>query len=63
MIEFFDTISSYIDKIITYFQAFWENITTGIANFKMYLTWLPGELIAAGLLIIVLLVIFRVLGR
>lgn len=63
MIEFFETISSYIDKIITYFQTFWENITTGISNFKMYLSWLPVELIAAGLIIIVLLVIFRVLGR
>lgn len=63
MIELFDTISSYIDKMITYFQTFWENITSGIANFKMYLSWLPAELLAAGLIIIVLLVIFRVLGR
>lgn len=63
MIEFFDTISGYIDKITTFFQTFWENLTSGIDQFKTYLSWLPGELVAAGLIIIVLLVIFRVLGR
>lgn len=63
MIEFFDSISSLINKITTFFQTFWENLTTGIEQFKNYLSWLPGELVAAGLIIIVLLVVFRVLGR
>lgn len=63
MIEFFDTISGYIDKITTFFQTFWENLTSSIEQFKIYLSWLPDELVAAGLIIIVLLVIFRVLGR
>lgn len=63
MIEFFDTISSYIDKITTFFTTFWDNLTTSIDQFKMYLSWLPGELVAAGLIIVVLLVVFRVIGR
>lgn len=63
MIEFFDTISSYIDKITTFFSTFWDNLTSSITQFKIYLSWLPGELVAAGLIIVVLLIIYRVLGR
>lgn len=63
MIELFDTISSYINKITTFFGNLFDYVQTATDSFKTYLSWLPAQLIAAGLIIIVCLVIFRVLGR
>ena len=63
MFELFDTIGSYIDKIVTFFDTLFTNVQQSIAEIKQWVNFLPVPLISAALIIIVLLVIFRVLGR
>lgn len=63
MIELFDTISSYINKITTYFNTLFESIQQSIDELNTWISYLPVGLISAAAIIVVLLVIFRVLGR
>lgn len=63
MIEFFETIGSYINKIVTAFDTVFSNIKQSISELRYWIDFLPVSLIAAALIIIVLLVIFRILGR
>lgn len=63
MFELFDTISSYIDKVVTYAHTLFENIQQSITELKTWIDFLPASLIAAALIIVVMLVIFRILGR
>ena len=63
MLEFFDTISSFINKIVTAFETVFTNIKQSISELKYWIDFLPLSLVTAALIIIVLLVIFRILGR
>ena len=63
MIEFFNTISSYFDKITTYFHTLFSNVQDAITELNTWISYLPTTLISAAAIIVVLLVIFRVLGR
>lgn len=63
MIEFFDTISSYIDKFLSYMDTLFESIQQGITELQTWISFLPVELLAGAGIIIVLLVVFRILGR
>lgn len=63
MFEFFDTISSYIDKVVTYAHTLFENLQQSITELKVWVEFLPPALIASALIIVVMFVIFRILGR
>lgn len=63
MIEFFETIGSYINKITTAFDTVFNNIKEAIVEVKYWIGFLPGTLLAAALIIIVILVIYKILGR
>lgn len=63
MIEFFETISSFFDKFLSYFETLFNNIQGAIAELKVWINFLPVELLAGAAIIIVLLVVFRILGR
>lgn len=63
MMEIFDTIGSYINKITTFFHTLFEAIKDSIAEMQAWIEYLPAGLIASAVIIVVLLVIFRVLGR
>lgn len=63
MIELFDTISSYINKFVEFFATLFDTITQSITELKQWFDLLPLGLVAAAGVIIVLLLIFRVLGR
>lgn len=63
MFEFFDTISSYINKIVTYVDTLFENIKQSITELRTWIDFLPASLVAAALIIVVMLVVFRILGR
>lgn len=63
MIEFFETIGSYINKITTAFDTVFDNIKKSIVEVKYWIEFLPGTLIAAALIILVILVIYKILGR
>lgn len=63
MIELFDTISSYIDKFLTYMDTLFDSLQQGITELKTWISFLPVELLAGAGIIVVLLVVFRILGR
>lgn len=63
MMEFFDTISSYIDKFISYTNTLFDSIGDAVKELQTWVSYLPLELITAAGIIIVLLVVFRILGR
>ena len=63
MIEFFKTLSSYWDKLVSAFDIVFTNIKSGITEIKYWIDFLPATLLAAALIIIVILVIYKVLGR
>lgn len=63
MFELFDTISSYINKFVTYVDTLFENIKQSITELKTWIDFLPASLVAAALIIVVMLVVFRILGR
>lgn len=63
MIEFFSTLSSYIDKIVTFFDTLFTNVKQSITEIKVWIGYLPTPLIASAAIIIVLIVIYKVLGR
>lgn len=63
MKELFETISSYINKIVTYVDTMFDSVQQGIEEINTWVSYLPAGLIASAAIIIVLLVVFRVLGR
>lgn len=63
MMEFFESISSFFNKIVTYTQTLFTNIKESIAEMQTWIEYLPTGLIVSAAIIIVMLVIFRVLGR
>lgn len=63
MIELFDTISSYIAKITSYTNTMFDALQQGITELKTWISYLPVELLAGAGIIVVLLVVFRILGR
>lgn len=63
MMEFFDTISSFIDKVVTFVETLFENIQQSISEIQLWVSYLPTGLVVSAGVIIVLLVIFRILGR
>lgn len=63
MIELFETISSYLAKFYYYFETLFENVKDSITELGQWFQFMPASLVAAATIILVLLVIFRVLGR
>ena len=63
MIEFFSTLSSYIDKITTFFDKLLENVKMSITEIQVWIGFLPTSLVASAAIIIVIIVIYKVLGR
>lgn len=63
MFELFDTLSSYINKFVTYVDTLFENIKQSITELRTWIDFLPASLVAAALIIVVMLVVFRILGR
>lgn len=63
MMEFFDSISSFFESFITYTKQLFETVTDAVTRFTEYISWLPAPLLAVAGIILVLLVIFRILGR
>lgn len=63
MIELFETLGSYINKITTAFDTIFTNIKQAVTELKYWVGFLPTTLIAIALIIIVVLVIYKILGR
>lgn len=63
MIEFFDTISSYIDKITQFTHVIYEKLVDAWAAFQIYSAFFPIELAGLIILIVGIVIVFRILGR
>lgn len=63
MIQFFDTISTYIEQFFSFLDTVTENLTQAVTTVKQWFSYLPAELLAVALIAIVLIVVFRILGR
>lgn len=63
MKELVNTISSFIDKFTTYAETLFTSVEQAITEMKTWLDYLPVGLIGAAGIILVLLVVFRILGR
>lgn len=63
MMELINTISSFIDKFVTYAETLFDSVQQSITEMKTWLDYLPVGLIGAAGIILVLLVVFRILGR
>lgn len=63
MKELINTISSFIDKFTTYVDTLFSSVEQSITEMKTWVEYLPVGLIGAAGIILVLLVVFRILGR
>lgn len=63
MIELFDTLSTYIDQFFSFLDTVTENITQAVTTVKEWFSYLPAPLLAVAGIAIILIVVFRILGR
>lgn len=63
MREAIETITSFLDKFSTYTKQLFTTLQQSVEKFQEYIEWLPAPLLAVAGIILVLLVIFRILGR
>lgn len=63
MIELFDTISSYWNKLIEFFSVVWEKIVDAWTTMQIVSNLLPAGLIGVFLTAIILIIILRVINR
>lgn len=63
MIEFFNTISGYIDKITQFFQVVLDKIQSAWESIMIFSSFFPPVLAGTIITIVVLAIVFRILGR
>lgn len=63
MKELFETIGSYLDQFVTWMETLFQTVKDSITEMQYWIDLLPAGLIASAAIILVLLVIFRILGR
>ena len=63
MIELFETLSSYIDKITQFFHVIYERILDAWATFNIYSSFFPVKIAGLIIVVVVIVIIFRILGR
>lgn len=63
MKELLGTISEYLNQFVTWMETLFQTVKDSIAEMQYWIDLLPAGLIASAAIILVLLVIFRILGR
>lgn len=63
MIEFFKTLSSYWDKLVTLFDTIFSNAKEAVSEVQYWIGMLPPALVASFGIIIVVIIIYLILGR
>lgn len=63
MKELFNTISEYLNQFVTWMETLFQTVKDSITEMQYWIDLLPAGLIASAAIILVLLVIFRILGR
>lgn len=63
MIGFFDTLSSYIDKITQFFHVIFERLVDAWTSIQVYSGFFPIELAGTLIIVVGIVIVFRILGR
>lgn len=63
MIEAFKTLSSYIDKIVQLFDTVFSHIRDSVSELNVWISYFPPVLVTAAGIIILVIVIYKILGR
>ena len=63
MIEFFNTLSSYWDKIVKLGEIAFNSIKSSFNEIITWLSLFPIEIISAGISILLIVIIYKILGR
>ena len=63
MIEFFNTLSNYWDKIVKLGEIAFQSIKSSFNEIITWLSLFPLEIISAGISILLIVIIYKILGR
>ena len=63
MIEFFNTLSSYWDKIVKLGEMAFQAMKSSFNEIITWLSLFPLEIISAGISILLIVIIYKILGR
>lgn len=63
MIEFFNTLSSYWDKIVKLGDIAFQSVKSSFNEIITWLSLFPIEIISAGISILLIVIIYKILGR
>ncbi len=63
MIEFFNTLSSYWDKIVKLGDIAFNSVKSSFNEIITWLSLFPIEIISAGISILLIIIIYKILGR
>lgn len=63
MIEFFNTLSSYWDKIVKLGEIAFQSMKSSFNEIITWLSLFPLEIISAGISILLIVIIYKILGR
>lgn len=63
MIEFFNTLSSYWDKIVKLGDIAFKSVKSSFNEIITWLSLFPIEIISAGISILLIVIIYKILGR
>lgn len=63
MIEFFNTLSSYWDKVVKLGEMAFQAMKSSFNEIITWLSLFPIEIISAGISILLIVIIYKILGR
>lgn len=63
MIEFFNTLSSYWDKLVKLGDIAFQSVKSSFNEIITWLSLFPIEIISAGISILLIVIIYKLLGR
>lgn len=63
MIEFFETLSSFWDKVVKFGEIAFNAVKSSFTEIQTWLSLFPLEIISAGISILLIIIIYKILGR
>lgn len=63
MIEFFNTLSSFWDKVVKLGEIAFNSMKSSFNEIITWLSLFPLEIISAGISILLIVIVYKILGR
>lgn len=63
MIEFFETLSSFWDKVVKFGEITFNAVKSSFTEIQTWLSLFPLEILSAGISILLIIIIYKILGR